>query len=115
MCPSFLRDLRHTGAQRSLQLPAGCLKDVAIFSALRHNNATSLPGRALVHVFIITSAVYVTGKPLKHWKKELNSLATQVAEEFVTCFKTIKALNNAFSSFNGKLEENKKCFLLVQE
>lgn len=54
--------------------------------------------------------VYVAGKPLKHWKKELNSLAAQVAKEFVTSVKTVKALNNAFSSFNGKLEGKQKVF-----
>lgn len=33
--------------------------------------------------------VYVTGKPLKHWKKKLNSLPAQVAKEFVTRVKTV--------------------------
>lgn len=43
--------------------------------------------------------VYVTGKPLQHWKKELNSLPAQVAKEFVTHVKTV-GLNNAFGSFS---------------
>lgn len=33
--------------------------------------------------------VYVTGKPLKHWKKELNSFPAQVAKEFVSNIKTV--------------------------
>lgn len=53
--------------------------------------------------------VYVSGKPLKHWKKELDSLPAQVAKEFVTHVKTVGHQINAFSSSSEKLEENKKC------
>lgn len=92
----------------------GCSHLLKYSSTLR---GTIMPPAFLAELLFMCSPshlpVYVTGKPLKHWKKELNSLATQVAKEFVTRVKTVKALNNAFSSFCGKLEENKKCFLLV--
>lgn len=33
--------------------------------------------------------VYVTGKPLKYWKKELNSLPAWVMKDFATHVKTV--------------------------
>lgn len=68
----------------------GCSHHVKYSSTLK---GTKMPTAFLADLLFMCSPshlpVYVTGKLLKHWKKELNSLPAEVAKEFVTHVKTV--------------------------